>query len=188
MAMQRSLYATDGAPARYAAPLRWLHWITAVLVAGLLLIGSCLTYFPPPDGPFKELLYELHESTGMTVWLLVLLRIAVRLATGAPALPGGTPRAVRVLATLNHVALYLVLLVQPLVGLMDANAWGAPLHWYGLFLVPSPIGRQPDPVAQQYTDLHWWGAATLVLLLALHVAGALYHGLVRRDGVLRHMA
>lgn len=188
MASTRSLYAMNDAPARYAAPMRWLHWITAILIVGLFIIGGWLKYFAPPDGPFKELLYELHESTGMTVWLLVLLRIVVRLATGAPKLPGDAPMAVRVIATLNHVALYLVLLVQPILGLLDANAWGAPLHWYGLFVVPSPIGKQPDAVAQSYSDLHWWGAATLLFLLAMHLLGAGYHAFVRRDGVVRHMA
>ena len=188
MTATRSLYAIDDSPARYAAPLRWLHWIIALLVVGLLFVGGWLKYFEPPDGPFKEFLYEMHESTGITLWVLVLLRIVVRLATGAPKLPGNTPAGVRLIATLNHVALYLVLLVQPIVGLMDANAWGAPLHWYGLFVVPSPIGKQPDPVAQNFSDLHWWGAATLLFLLAMHLLGAGYHAFVRRDGVIRHMA
>jgi len=188
MASTRSLYVTDEGPARYAVPMRWLHWITAILIAGMFFVGGWLVYFDPGDGPLKETLYGLHESTGVTIWVLVLLRIVVRLATGAPKLPGNTPAGVRVLATLNHIALYLVLLVQPVLGFLDANAWGAPLHWYGLFVVPSPIGKQPDAVAQGFSDLHWWGAAILLLLLAVHIAGALYHAFVRRDGVIRHMA
>jgi cytochrome b561 len=179
---------TYGETDRYVPAMRLLHWLTAILVLGLFVAGGWLTYFEPPDGPFKELLYNLHESTGVTVWVLVLVRIVVRLATGAPKLPPGTPSAVRILATLNHLALYLVLLVQPMLGLADANAWGAPLIWFGLFPVPSPIGKQPDAVAQQLSDLHWFGALALLLLLATHIAGALYHGLIRRDGVVRHMA
>jgi cytochrome b561 len=180
--------ALDLAPLRYAPAMRFLHWLTALLVLGLFVVGGWLTYFDPGDGPLKNTLYLLHESTGMTVWVLVLIRILVRLATGAPKLPVGTSPAVRVLATLNHVALYLVLLVQPIIGLMDTNAWGFPLKWFGLFIVPSPIGKQPDPVAQSFSDLHWWGAATLLLLLALHIAGALHHAVLRRDGVIHHMA
>jgi len=172
---------------RYAPAMRVLHWLTAILILGLFIVGGWLTYFEPPDGPFKELLYNLHESTGVAVWVLVLIRIVVRLATGAPKLPPGTPGFVRALATLNHLALYLVLLVQPMLGFADANAWGAPLVWYGLVPVPSPIGKQPDAVAQQFSDLHWFGALALLLLLAAHIAGALYHGLVKRDGVVRHM-
>ena len=118
----------------------------------------------------------------------MLVRIAVRLSTGAPALPSGTPRAIALVAGLNQFALYLVLLVQPLIGLSDANAWGAPLHWFGWFEVPWFFGKQAKPVAQALTDLHWWGAAVLLLLLGAHIAGALYHALVRRDGVWQRMA
>jgi cytochrome b561 len=95
---------------------------------------------------------------------------------------------IRVLASLNHLALYLVLLVQPIIGLADTNAWGFPLRWFGLFDVPSPNGKLPDPQAQLLSDLHWWGALALLLLVGSHIAGAAYHGLIRRDGVVRHMA
>ncbi len=174
--------------ARYHPLLRLLHWLTAVLIAGLFIAGGWIVYFDPGDGPLKDTLYHLHESTGMLVWLLVLMRIAVRLATGAPRLPPDTPGIVRFLATANHVALYAVLLAQPLIGLTDANAWGAPLHWYGLFEVPWFIGKTGEPVAQALSSLHWLAAAVLLALLAMHIAGAAYHALVRRDGVLRHMA
>jgi cytochrome b561 len=188
IAATRPLYASDSGRARYAPAIRWLHWITALLVLGMFVVGGWLTYFDSGAGPFKETLYMLHESTGMTIGVLVLIRIVVWLTTGAPTLPDGTPGAVRVIATLNHIALYLVLLIQPIIGLMDANAWGAPLRWFGLFLVPSPIGKQSDPVAQSYSDLHWWVAATLPFLLVMHILGVGYHALVKRDGVIQHMA
>ncbi len=177
-----------GAIDRYAPAMRLIHWLTAALVVSLFVLGGWVVYFDPGDGPLKDELYNLHQSIGITVWVLVLIRIVVRLATGAPKLPPGTPGAVRLLATLKHLALYLVLLVQPIVGLSDTNAWGFPLKWFWLFTVPSPIGKQPDPVAQSLSDLHWFGALALLLLLGTHIAGALYHGLVRRDGVVRHMA
>lgn len=172
---------------RFHPLMRLLHWLTALLVLAVLAAGLWLVYFDPGDGPFKHALYVVHESTGMLVWLVVLLRVAVRLAIGAPALPAATPRAVRLLAAANHAALYAVLLTQPLIGLTDANAWGAPLHWYGLFTVPWFVGRSPEPVARAWDALHWWGAATLLVLLALHVAGAAYHALLRQDGVVRRM-
>ena len=172
---------------QYAPAMRAIHWLTAALVLVLFVLGGWIVYFDPGDGPLKDELYNLHQSIGICVWLLVLLRILVRLATGAPRLPPGTPGIVRVLATLNHAALYLVLLVQPIVGLMDTNAWGFPLDWFGLFRVPSPIGKQADAVAQSLSDAHWFGALALLLLLGSHIAGALYHGLIRRDGVVRHM-
>jgi cytochrome b561 len=180
--------APGRAIARYHPLLRLLHWLTVVLIVFMFIIGGWIVYFDPGDGPLKDRLYNLHESTGMLLWLLVLARIVLRLATGAPRLPPATPATVRVLASLNQLALYLVLLAQPLIGLIDTNAWGFPLDWFGLFRVPSPVGKQPEAVAQSLSNLHWYGAALLLALLALHVAGAAYHGLLRRDGVVRHMA
>jgi cytochrome b561 len=173
---------------RYAPAMRVIHWLTALLVLALFILGGWIVYAEPADEALKDQLYNLHQSIGMTVWVLVLIRIVVRLATGAPKLSADTPAFVRVLATLNHLALYLVLLAQPLIGLADTNAWGFPLIWFGLFRVPSPVGKLADAAAQQLSDLHWFGALALLLLLGAHVAGAIYHGLIRRDGVVRHMA
>ena len=182
-----SMQATDAAIERYSPVMRLIHWLTAVLVLLLFVFGGWIVYFDPGDGPLKDELYNLHQRIGITVWVLVLIRVVVRLATGAPRLPPDTPGTIRVLATLNHLALYAVLLVQPILGLMDTNAWGFPLQWFGLFQVPSPIGKQPDAVAQVFTNLHWFGALALLLLVGSHIAGALYHGVIRRDGVVRHM-
>ncbi len=183
-----SFTRTDfGAVARYAPTMRLIHWLTALLVLALFVLGGWIKYFAPPDGPFQDELYNLHESIGVTVWVLVLLRVVVRLATGAPKLPPGTPGIIRGLATLNHAALYLVLFVQPLIGLANSNAWGVKLQWFGLLPVPSLIGDQPDAVKDQLSNMHWFGALALLLLVGSHIAGALYHALIRRDGVFRHM-
>jgi cytochrome b561 len=172
---------------QYAPAMRRIHWLTAAMVLLLFVCGGWTHYFDPGEGLLKDLLYNLHQSFGVTVWLLVLLRVVLRIATGAPKLPPGTPAAIRVAASLNHLALYLVLLVQPVTGFLDTNANGFPLAWFGLFEVPSPIGKQPDAVAHALDGMHWFGALALLLLVGSHLAGAAYHGLIRRDGVLRHM-
>ncbi len=178
----------SGTVSRYHPALRLLHWLTAAVILCMFVTGGWIVYFDPGDGPLKLALYHLHESTGATVWLLVLVRLGLRWRFGAPPLPATTPRAIRLLAGGNQVALHAVLLLQPLIGLSDANAWGAPLHWYGLFEVPWFFARLPEPAARALADMHWWGAAALLALLGAHVAGGLYHAIVRRDGVWQHMA
>lgn len=173
---------------RYHPIMRLLHWLTFVLILALFFFGGWIVWLDPGDGPLKDRLYNLHESLGMLVWALVLARITARLITGASKLPPNSPVVVRVLASLNQAALYLLLLVQPMIGLCDTNAWGFPLTWFELFPVPSPIGRQSEAVAQSLSGLHWYGALLLVALVVLHVTGALWHGLIRRDGVLQYMA
>jgi len=175
-------------PSRYAASLRVLHWLTALLILGMFVLGVWIRYGSPKPDTLAHTLYNLHESTGVTLWLLVLLRIGLRLAKGAPKLPPDTPGGVRALASLNQFGLYVLLFVMPVLGFLDANSAGAPLVWYEAVPVPSPIGKQSDTIAGQFSDAHWCGALLLFLLLVLHIAGAAYHGFIRRDDVVSRMA
>ncbi len=173
---------------RYSRLLRWLHWIIAGLVAAMFLLGIWIAYFAPSADAFRHRLYNLHESTGITVLALMSARLAARLVLGAPPWPDTMPRLARRAAACNHALLYAALLAQPVLGFLDANAAGAPLIWYEWFRIPSPIGRQPHAAAVMWADAHWWGAVVLGLAIALHLSGAAYHGLLRRDGIVRRMA
>jgi len=171
---------------RYPPTARWLHWITVVLVLVMLTLGFWMTIFEPKDEAFKFLLYDLHESTGVVLFLVVLLRLLRRWANPPAPLPSRLPATVRLAAHANHVLLYAVLLIQPLVGLLDTNAWGFPLVWAGLVPIPSPIDKN-EAIAPVFSAVHWYGALLLLALIAAHLAGAAYHGLIRRDGVVQRM-
>lgn len=173
--------------AGYSGVMRLIHWVTAITILAILTLGFWITQFEPKDEAFKFQLYNWHESLGITVWVLTLIRVVARLATGAPKLPEGTPPAIRVAATLNHAALYVVLLAQPMIGLANTNAWGFPLTWFNVIPVPSISAKDTD-IAPMLSALHFSVAMALIVLLVLHVAGALYHALGRKDGVIRHMA
>jgi cytochrome b561 len=101
-------------------------------------------------------------------------------------LPSRLPRTVRFLARSNHALMYAVLMTQPAIGFLDANAWGYPVVWAGLVLLPSPIGHD-EAIAPLLSQAHWWGALLLLALVAAHLGGVAYHGLTRRDGVVRRM-
>lgn len=171
---------------RYTAAARLLHWLIAVLVAVMFGLGWWVVFATPKDKGLEDLLYTLHESNGLVIWVLVLARLAVRRANPPPPLPAGTPRPVRAAAALNHGALYALLLVQPIVGFLDTNAWNAPVVWYGIVPIPSPIA--PDKVLAPRLSLLHEGVALLILLAVLtHLAGVAYHQAGRRDGLLRRM-
>ncbi len=171
---------------RYPLAARWFHWITAALVLVMLVVGVWMTSFEPKDENFKYLLYDVHESTGVVVFVLVVLRLLRRLAAPPAPLPARVPLLFRFAAHANHWLLYLVLLVQPVIGFLDTNAWGFPVNWARLVELPSPIGKN-EAIAPTLSTLHWYGAVLLVLLIGAHVSGALYHGVIRRDGVVQRM-
>lgn len=175
------------AAARYDAVSRALHWLTALLVLGIAALGLVLGHAAPADEPTKFALYNIHESVGLTVLALTLLRLAWRAGHPAPPLPAGMPAPLRLLARANHAAFYALLLAMPVVGFLATNAWGFPVRLYGLVPLPDPVGRNP-PLAETLSAIHAVAGWTLLGLIALHVAGALWHGLVRRDGTLRRMA
>jgi cytochrome b561 len=171
---------------RYPPAARWLHWITAALVVVMFTFGIWIGHFEPKDEAFKLRLYAIHESTGVVVFVLVLGRLLRRLANPPAPLPSDLPGHVRIAARTNHALLYAVLLIQPVIGFLDTNAWGFPLQWAGLIEIPSPIGKN-EALAPILSTLHWIGAIALLLLIAAHLGGAFYHGVIRRDGVVRRM-
>jgi len=171
---------------RYPPTARWLHWLTAVLVLTMIVLGVWVVYFEPKDESFKFLIYDIHESTGVVLFVLVLLRLLRRLGNPPAPLPRNVPKLFRFAAHANHALLYVVLLVQPVIGFLTTNAWGFPLQWARLVPIPSPLGKD-EMLAPILSDLHFYGGALLVLLIGAHLSGAFYHGVIRRDGVVQRM-
>lgn len=172
---------------RYVAPARWLHWLTAGSILVILTAGIWMVFFEPEDEAFKLRLYNVHESFGVAVFLLALARLWVRRRNPPPPLPEDMPGWMRLAARLNHAALYVVLVVQPVTGFLATNAWGFALRWFGLVPIPSPIGRE-EALAPVLSLLHFVGALALLVLLGMHLGAVVFHTFVRRDGILARMA
>jgi cytochrome b561 len=159
-----------------------LHWLTVLLVVGQFVLAALIDRMPAAGAG----LLAAHRLAGMALWLVVVGRLVWR-RTGAelppfpPAMPGWQKAAARA----NEYALYALLLVQPLTGVGDALFRGRAFA-LGPFMVPGLLS--PDkPVFHALRIVHEWGARALLALIAVHVAAALHHGLVRRDGVLQRM-
>jgi cytochrome b561 len=172
---------------RYGPAARWLHWLTALLVLAMFALGIWIVEFEPKDHDFKLRVYNVHESLGVTIFMVVVLRLVIRRGNPPAPLPADLPPLIRLAARANHALLYAALLAQPVIGLLDTNAWGFPLKWFGLFPIPSPIGKQPEDTAKLLSAAHFWVAILLVCLIALHLAGVAYHAFIRRDRVLSRM-
>ena len=171
---------------RYAASSRWLHWLTALLLLFIIPLGVWIAYFEPADESFKMRLYNVHESLGVLVFVLVLARIVNRFLNPPPPLPPDMPAWMRFAAHANHVGLYLLLLLMPLTGFLATNAWGFPLSVFDVLPIPSPVGKD-EALAKVLSFLHWCGAIAIGLLIVGHLAGVVHHSFVRRDGLLRRM-
>jgi len=171
---------------RYRPAARALHWLTAAAVLAQFVFGIWITQFGPKDEPTKFLLYDIHENIGFSLLPITLLRLAIRLANPPAHLPAGIPRMLRFAAHANHAALYLLLIIMPIIGLLATNAWGFPFVWLKLIPIPSPIGRH-ETLAPLLSTAHWLTSLALGLAILAHLSGVFYHTLIRRDGVLHRM-
>jgi cytochrome b561 len=138
------------------------------------------------SGEQSALLVQLHRSMGLAILALTLFRLAWRWNARIPLLPAELPPFQKFAARATEYVLYVLLLLQPALGLLNTNARGRRVDFYFLGELPPVIG--PDKVlAKQAMAAHEFVAYLLVALVALHVAAALFHHFVRRDNVLKAM-
>ena len=161
------------------------HWIIVLLILVLAIVG--LTMDELPKTPKYFWVYTLHKSTGITVLVLVQLRLGWRLYAGAPAPVPGTPRWQARIASLTHWLLYALILAMPLSGWLYDSASGLrPFNYFGLFPVPKLVAPD-EAIAEQAHEVHELLFLVLVALVVLHAGAAFYHHLFQRDATLARM-
>jgi cytochrome b561 len=141
---------------------------------------------PDTEAALSHRLYVTHESLGVVVLLVMLLRLLRRLLHPPDPLPQRIPRIFHVAGHANHVLLYVLLLVQPVIGLLRDNAGGFQVDWFEIVRIPPLIGKN-EALADTLSALHWYGALLIAVLIGAHFGGALFHAVIRRDGVLQRM-
>ena len=163
--------------------LRVMHWLMAALVLGMLFIGVGMV---STTGPAYVWLLALHRPLGIAILALVLIRVPLRLATGAPALPDDLPIVQKRIAWGSHVLLYLALVAMPLIGWGMLSAGGYPILLTKDMVLP-PILPHDLALYGFLRQAHTVVAVLFFALILAHMAAALVHGLIRRDGVLKSM-
>lgn len=172
-------------PLGYSASAKLMHWFVAISVIALLLIGPVMKRLVP-EGHLRESLYDFHEALGALVLIVMVARLARRLAFGVPAPDPSLPPFERRAALAAQHALYLLLFVVPVLGWAGTNAYGDLVNMFGLFTFPAILGED-RPLSDRIFVWHLAGGILIAAIVALHAAAALYHGLVKRDDLLRRM-
>ncbi len=169
---------------RFTTLQRALHWIMAVCILTMLFVG---VHMVSTVNPKYLTLFTLHKTLGITILALALIRLAFRLRSGAPPLPRDLPAPMKLAAHLSHYALYALMIGLPLIGWAMLSAAGYPIVlWGGLWL--PPIAPQGEGLHTALWIAHVSLAYVFYSVILLHVAAALFHALVRRDGVFEAMA
>lgn len=169
---------------RFTALQRLLHWLMAVCILAMLFIGVGMVSTVMP----KYLpLVSIHKSLGIAILVLALIRLSVRLRYGAPALPTDLSEPMKLAAYLSHYALYALMIAMPLLGWAMLSAAAYPVVVFGHTFLPA-ILPQSDSLHTWLWNAHFYLAFAFFALVLMHVAAALFHALVRRDGVFQTMA
>jgi cytochrome b561 len=168
----------------YTSTAKGLHWIIVVLVLSQFVVSALM----PDIGPRAEpgTLVNLHFSLGLTILGLMALRLVHRLSHPVPLESPDAPEWERRVAKATHFVFYFVLLVGPFLGWASASSHRLPVSFFGLFTLP-PLAAPRTRWANTAGDIHTVAMWTLLAIIALHAAAALYHHFVRHDGVLRRM-
>ncbi|AIT79896.1 cytochrome b [Novosphingobium pentaromativorans] len=167
---------------KYNLGARWFHWTLAILV--ILNLASGLLHEPLED---VIQLMTVHKSIGLIILLVTIGRIVWRLRWTKPPLPGSISPLERMAASATHLAFYALMLIMPLTGWIFSSAGKYPLSFFGLFLWPKlPISKDgplAGPAHEGHEILGW----LMLALVVLHIAAALRHHFLLKDGILRRM-
>ena len=139
-----------------------------------------------PLGMKKLALLARHKSVGITILGLAVLRLLWRWMNPTPALPDTLKPYERVLATLTHAGLYIILFAMPLSGWIMSSARGFPVSWFGFIQLPDPVAKNKavyDAMLQTHETLAW----VLYAIVTVHVLAALKHHFMLKDHVLKRM-
>lgn len=179
----------------WGLPARLLHWAIAAIILFQLVVGFYMVNVIGDDIIQRYQLTQTHKSWGFLVFALGLVRIVWRWMNPTPALPE-MPAWQRTASHASHIALYVLMILIPITGWLMASA--SPLNdpdayvrvrnmVFGLFELPDPYPVGSEALTEQLARFHAGLALALAAILGVHVAAALKHQFVDRDGLLRRM-
>lgn len=168
----------------YGFIAKLLHWVVVLGIVAMIALG--LLQDELGKGQLKEDVETLHASVGVLLLVIMIVRLAWRLINVVPAHPEGMPTMQKRIADIAHWGLYALVFVQLGSGVLGLAYDGDPLPFFGLFTVALPFAENHD-LHEVFEELHEGGWIALVVLILLHVGGALYNHIVLGNDVLRRM-
>ncbi len=171
----------------YSRGAKWFHWLTVPMLAIGLLSGLTIRFV---NDEARMAAYTVHESLGLLLLIVSAARLAWRLTHQPPPMASGISALERAGANAVHTLLYVLLIVQPLLGFFTTNALGFPQRDATAFLGFINLPKFMDAAPDLASTLHWGHSIVgwaLVPLLAAHVCGVLFRHAAKRDGTLLRM-
>lgn len=170
---------------RYTRPAVLLHWLIALLVLGLFPLGIYMADLAL--SPTKLKLYSYHKWAGVTVFALALLRVLWRLWNAPPPFPSTQSALQQRMARLGHALLYVFMLAAPITGWLMSSAYGFTTVWFGVLPLPDLLDKN-EALGDVLKLVHRYLNYAFLALVVGHIAAALKHQWIDRDGTLQRMS
>ncbi|MEO8995652.1 MAG: cytochrome b [Rhodanobacter sp.] len=168
----------------YTGVAKTFHWLIFALISGSFVIGFYMADLPM--SPQKLQLVSWHKWNGVTIFVLVLLRLTWRLTHTPPPLPAGMAAWQQRAAEASHRLLYLLILAMPLTGWLMSSAKGVQTVWFGIVPLPDLLEKN-RPLGKALEEVHAALGIIILIFVAVHVLAALKHHFIDRDDVLARM-
>lgn len=168
----------------YGSVAKALHWLSFLMIAGLLTVGFIMADMKPSPDMFK--LYNIHKSMGILLLMVVGVRLLWKAVNVVPVLPQGLHKMEKFLAHAGHALLYVLMIAMPLSGWIMSSAAGFSVSVFGWFTMPDLIAPQPE-IKHTMEEVHEFIAWVIIAMVGLHVLAALLHHFYYRNNVLRRM-
>lgn len=170
---------------RYTLTAIALHWLMAILLLALFAVG--LYMHELPLSPWKLKIYSWHKWAGVTLFLLVWVRLAWRFTHRPPALPNNMSATMKLAAHTGHGLLYLLMIAIPLSGWLMSSAKGFQTVYFGVLPIPDLLDKNKE-LGHLLEEVHEMLNFLLAFVVVGHAGAALKHHLIDKDDVLTRMS
>ena len=168
----------------YGSIAKILHWVISFSIIGLIAVGFFMSSMDPAPEKFK--LYGIHKAFGVTIFMLIILRILWRFTNKTVQAAEGVPPILQLAAKAGHLLLYIFMLTMPISGVMMSRFGGHDISVFNLFTIPA-VAEKNMEIAGFFHSTHGYAAWGFVIVITTHILAALYHHFVRRDNTLIRM-
>jgi len=174
--------SSDTTERGYSLSMRIIHWLMAAAMLFTLISMPIAQYIVTQ--PF----YDLHRAMGFVLLILVVIRlVAYRFSKPPSPLPDTMPKSQKMIAEINHFLLYAALILHPILGWYATNAWGVKnIPFFGVWTLPALTEKNRE-LGNQLLAIHHWVGYFILALVVMHIAAAIYHHKVKKDGILLRM-
>jgi len=172
--------------ARYTTVAILLHWLIGLAILAQLALGLWMVELPKAPPGLRSGWFNIHKSIGLTIAVLIVIRVLWRVTHQAPALPSGMPAWQVKLTTGVHHLLYLLMVFVPTTGILGSVFSKYPIKYFGIDL---PRLAEPDAGLKEFFgECHEISTTIIMVLIGLHILAALKHRFIDKDDIFQRMS